>query len=430
MALETDPMGKPTACSSVWPWLLVAAWMASIYAAVPCARAIQAAVENAWGGQAFWLGTATLGTMGLALAVVRALRRDRRWIWRRLGALALVLALAAWILLRQLQSAAEAVHFVEYGVLAGLLFRAWRISIGDSMIYPICVLSVALAAWSDEFLQWLVPGRIWDFRDVRLNVLAGVVVLGFIAGVAAQAEVRSPIARGSVRWFCRLAWALLLALGLSLSATPARVDGLAARIPGLGILRNNESPMSEYGHRFVDPEIGVFFSRLDPATLRRLDEARGAAAGERIARARALADHRKFLDSFTRSADPYLQELTWHLVYRKHFYETAWQYRDVDPQRLAWHCAVALGENRILEKYFPAGLDAAGLRWPEARRTQCAACVAGGEPFVSEVGEHLIVAAPEIAWQLALLALAGGVGWLYLRCVRAARPKAISTTPA
>lgn len=99
------------------------------------------------------MGTATLGTMGLALAVVRALRRDRRRIWRRLGALALVLALAAWILLRQLQSAAEAVHFAEYGVLACLLFRAWRISIGDPLIYPICVMSVALAAWSDEFLQ-------------------------------------------------------------------------------------------------------------------------------------------------------------------------------------------------------------------------------------------------------------------------------------
>ena len=423
-------METPTVRSSVYSWLLVAAWMASIYAAVPCARAIQRAVENTWGGWVFGTVTATLGMLCLALAVVRVLRCDRRRIRRRLGTLALVLALAAWILLRQLQSAAEAVHFAEYGLLAYLLFRAWRSAIGDLLIYPICILSVALAAWSDEFLQWLVPGRIWDFRDVRLNVLASVVVLVFIAGVAAPAEIRSLIARRSVRWFCRLAWALLLALGLSLSATPVRVDGLAARIPGLGILRNNESPMSEYGHRFIDPEIGVFFSRLDPATLRQLDEARGAAAGERIARERALADHRKFLDSFTRSADPYLQELTWHLVYRKHFYETAWQYRDVDPQRLAWHCAVALGENRILEKYFPAGLDAAGLRWPEVRRAQCAACVAGSEPFVSEVGEHLIVAAPEIAWQLALLALAGGVGWLYLRCGRATRPKAISTTPA
>ena len=72
---------------------------------------------------------------------------------------------------------------------------------------------------------------------------------------------------------------MLLALGIAVSNTPARVDRYAVRIPVLRFLRNNESVMTEFGHRHVDPEIGVFFPP-DPAELLRIDRERGAEVGE------------------------------------------------------------------------------------------------------------------------------------------------------
>ena len=133
------------------------------------------------------------------------------------------------MLFSQLQTPAEAIHFAEYGILGFLFFQAWRQPVRDPLVYPISALSLTLVAWLDEFLQWLTPGRFWDYRDIRLNLLAGVIVLSLIALVIRPAEVRGPVARRSVRRLCFLAWALFWRWELP---SPTRRTGSIATQPG------------------------------------------------------------------------------------------------------------------------------------------------------------------------------------------------------
>ncbi len=66
----------------------------------------------------------------------------------------------------------------------------------------------------------------------------------------------------------------LIILGLCASNTPRRVASYTRRIPWLSFLQKEE-PMSEFGYKYKDPEIGVFYSRLSPKSLQKTDNLKG-----------------------------------------------------------------------------------------------------------------------------------------------------------
>jgi len=81
-------------------------------------------------------------------------------------------------------------HFVEYAVLAGLLW--WGIShlLANGRIRVLVVLGVALVyAISDEWHQSFVPGRtpdVWDVVVDMIGAMAGIVVTRRILGKLAS----------------------------------------------------------------------------------------------------------------------------------------------------------------------------------------------------------------------------------------------------
>ena len=401
-------------------WLWVAGGSVLIFLSIPMARAVQGFLDRRMRPDVYLVAAAAFGLAGLAAALRRIARTPGIRIGLRLGLLAAAVNGAVWLLRDHLQSSAEAIHFVEYAALGVLFFRAWRHHAQDPLVYPLALASLGLVAWADEFLQWLMPGRYWDFRDIRLNLLAGAVGLLFVASVVAPGAIRLPIVRNSARRLCAVVWALLLALGCAAAATPARVDFVAARVPGLAFLRNNESRLAEYGRRHVDPDIGTFRSRFDLAALRRIDRERGAEIGAAFA-VGPLPDIQAYRQEHVISADPYRFEFYRHLLQRDHYAAAAGQYRTADPGRFRHHGTVAARENQILEKYFPQALAASGRAWDAARRAQCADFADWDRPYFSEVQNHLIVSAPERVWQGLLLALLVGVGWCYARWGREPR---------
>ncbi len=75
---------------------------------------------------------------------------------------------------------AEKIHFIEYGVLAFLLYRALKKNIPSMLIYPVSLVIVFLIGWGDELIQYFLPERVYEFRDVLLNVLSGGLILALI----------------------------------------------------------------------------------------------------------------------------------------------------------------------------------------------------------------------------------------------------------
>ena len=383
--------------------------------AIPFARPVQQVLESRVGTGFYLLMLVIAAALAAGVAI-------RTWkplpcAARAVRALGLVIwgALSAWVGLTQLQTSAESIHFLEYGLLTIMLFRAWRQHVRDPGIYPICLLSLGLIAWVDEFVQWLMPGRYWDYRDLRLNLISGAVFLFFIAGVMIPSGIAFPMARRTLRWSCRLAWALLAVLGLSLVASPRRVDWVAAKFSPLRFLGHNASVLTEFGHRHEDAQGGCFYSRHSRWQLRNLDGRNGVATGHALRRHRAMQDPETFRRSGAFSADPYVREVFDHLVHRDHYYVTGWQYQQTDPVRWAHHMAEAYGENQILETFYPHALDGAGRRWTPSRKNRCASGVAQAVAYVSEVDRHLVTGISERALYGLMVVLAGGLGGIYVR---------------
>jgi hypothetical protein len=372
-------------------WALLAGWTLVIYLTAPLARSVQRLVSGSLGRGAFTLLVLAAIATALFLAA-RSLReasaaeRLSRGAW--LAAVAAVAA--AWTLRLYGYAPEEAVHFLEYGVLGGLAFRALAHRVRDWGIYPAAGLVGSLAGTGDEVLQWLTPGRHFAFGDIGLNAGAGALMQVALAGGIRPAFLAPGISAGSARLAVRLAGAHLLALGLCASNTPERIAWYAARVPGLGHLLREGGVMVEYGHRIRDPEIGTFYSRFPPEVLRRLDAERAQEAAAILDAYAGEERYPAFLRDYSAIRDPFVHEARVHLFRRDRFRRVLEKHRG-DPVQERFHQDVAHRENRILEKYFPRTLGASSYALSALERQELAD---GADPFShyrSRVGEHLLV---------------------------------------
>jgi VanZ family protein len=390
-------------------WLWVGAGAGIIFATVPVARRIADAVDEAAGAELFRV--AVLALLGLgALLAGRALRRARRLGPVRLAWIVGIAALYALATVTLCQRPEEAVHFVQYGGLAVLAFRALGHRLRDASIYVASAAAGASFGILDEAIQWLTPGRVWDLRDLGLNTLGASLVQPALAfGVRPPWVAPRVGARGAAIAALALAvpWTLF---GASVLLTPPRIARLAD-LPGVASTVARGDVMLEYGHLVEDPEIGVFRSRLSPEALRRTDRARAAEAGAILRREGAEEDYEAFLQRYNPITDPFLHELRVHLFRRDRYRATAENHPD-DERWYRSDLTVAWRENRILERYFGATLEAAGLRWAEDERATVAGLQFGDRPYTSRVSSGLVTAVDPgtvaAGWLAGLVLLAAG----------------------
>ena len=334
-------------------WLIVGLWSLAIFAAIPIARTIQRFVSEQWGRVTFAYLTVALVVLALGLTIRHLLRKRRTpasYVWLT----AVAIAFCGYTYqLRHLPE--EALHFVQYGVLGVLAYRALSHRVRDWTIYLTAATIGCCVGIVDEFLQWVIPGRFWGLQDIWIDFLGAALALLGVAKGLRPAIISGPATTTGVRWLCRSGLALLLLLGPTLLNTPQRIAWYAERLPGLEFLAHNESAMLEYGYRFVDPEAGAFTSRLSREELRRADRERGAEVAEILDRYRDHSRYREFLQTYTPVTAPFVHEARVHLFRRDRHLEWAdgaegYLY---EPR---FHLAVAFRENRILEKYFPTTL--------------------------------------------------------------------------
>ncbi|MFQ6038790.1 MAG: VanZ family protein, partial [Candidatus Aminicenantales bacterium] len=156
----------------VLAWLWVGLCTLGIFLTVPVARSVRNYVEERWGLSVF--GFSVLAAVAIALAGLVYLlwfrwrvRDFPRYLW-----LVLVAATYVYFTLKLWKRPEEAIHFLEYGLLGFLLFRALRFRIPDHGVFLAAFLVGATVGIFDEVLQWIIPLRYWDFRDVGLNALS------------------------------------------------------------------------------------------------------------------------------------------------------------------------------------------------------------------------------------------------------------------
>ena len=62
-------------------------------------------------------------------------------------------------------------HFLEYGVITFLFYRAWK-PLEDQRYWCCLVLAGLIVGTADEWLQWFIPNRVGEIADVLLNGIA------------------------------------------------------------------------------------------------------------------------------------------------------------------------------------------------------------------------------------------------------------------
>ncbi|MBS11494.1 MAG: hypothetical protein CME19_07820 [Gemmatimonadetes bacterium] len=156
-------LGTPRASA----WGLVVLYSGLIYSTLSL-------VPELW-GLAFRL---TLGRidlaatlLGIGAAVWVAIRIVKRRLgWQRLAAVAVLGCVYAYLILWLSQSPAERFHLAEYGLLSFLTYRAARLDLDRTRSVVVGLVTASLIGAGDECIQWALPNRVFEWKDIWLNV--------------------------------------------------------------------------------------------------------------------------------------------------------------------------------------------------------------------------------------------------------------------
>ena len=317
------------------PFILAVAVAVAVVLSAPVVGQIRGWIRSAFPGR-FVLIVGAIGAVLLAAALVAAAFRIRERRALRYGAIAAAIAIAViYSALNPSDTpesiAVERFHFLEYGLITFLFYRAWR-PLGDLSILLLPILAGLIAGTEEEWLQWFIPNRVGELRDIFLNLAAIVSGLLFSVAVDPPARFAATLGRASAARVMRLAAATIIVFAAFLHAV-------------------------HLGYEIVDPDVGSFMSRYASGQLPALQEEK---AREWSTRPPPLV-----LVRISRE-DQYLSEGLAHVRWRN----KRWDAGDVGA---AWN------ENRILEKYFVPVLDTPtyegkqGHRWPAEQRADAEA---------------------------------------------------------
>lgn len=338
---------------------------AGILATVPIARTVQHLVYDTVGREFF--------TYSVLFAVITALtillflfifklkvKKVSQYIW-----LFICAGLYVHFTFQLKAHPEEAIHFLEYGLLSYFLLRALNQRIRDWTVYVTTVLFVLFVGTIDEFLQWMIPRRFFDFRDVGLNMLAGGIFLLAVWKGIRPKITGEPLSKFSVKMLAGIITVNLVFLGLCLSNTPSTVNRYSAAFNALSWLRNEE-PMADFGYKHKDPEIGTFYSGLTLEKLRDIDLTNGELYGKVLPRdAISVAVFEKMLKVYTPNTDPFLYEFLVHLFQRDSSFTELKGTHNQNKKIIM--SKIAFGEHILIEKYFGNTLKYSGFAWPDEK---------------------------------------------------------------
>lgn len=310
------------------PFVAASFVSAVLVLSAPFVGRIRGQIRAAFPGQfATIVGGAIAVAIGAALILALVRIRERRGLRYTLLALSLAFGAAYSYGMRTGVPEVDAVeyfHFVSYGLVTLLFYRAWR-PLGDGAVLVLPVLSALIVGTLDEWFQWFIPNRIGELRDIFLNAAAIGTGLLFSLGLDPPRGFTFSLATESRVRIQRVVAATVIVLAAFVSIVHLGHD----------VRDGQRAFKSIYSAEELDrlaADRAVRWRSVPPIELKRLS-----------------------------AEDQYMSEALWHVQRRNR----AWDAGDA---------ATAFEENLILERFFAPVLDTpsyvsrAGHRWSAAHR--------------------------------------------------------------
>lgn len=154
-------------------WGIVLFYTAFIYITLPIMPGVWESFTKKVGNFSDYLAGFALGVIGLFIIFYLSINKKNIWnfIWLAMIGSAYACGLSI------LKLSIERVHFIEYGLLSLFVFRALRHNLKSKFIYLWSAIIVFCIGFLDEGLQYLLPNRVYDTKDVIVNGIAGVLGL-------------------------------------------------------------------------------------------------------------------------------------------------------------------------------------------------------------------------------------------------------------
>ncbi len=96
----------------------------------------------------------------------------------RLRKLLIILPFIVAVIFISLDRPEERAHFIQYGILGIMAFKLFGVYSFKGLIMSVFFVFVVGAV--DELIQWFLPSRVGDIKDVLLNFIGG--ILGICIG--------------------------------------------------------------------------------------------------------------------------------------------------------------------------------------------------------------------------------------------------------
>ena len=77
-------------------------------------------------------------------------------------------------MITQIEKPAEKIHFLEYGILGVLIFKATGKGTKQNIFVIILLVIIAVI---DELIQYILLNRVGDIKDVVMNITGGIIGL-------------------------------------------------------------------------------------------------------------------------------------------------------------------------------------------------------------------------------------------------------------
>jgi len=142
-----------------------------------------------------------LGTAVALIAVTSLLwmvrRRAGQHSWTPYVAIALITPTYAYLLFALSRFPAERLHLLEYGLMAYLVLRALQLDLADRHAYAWSLVLTTVIGLGDEIVQWVLPQRYFEVKDVVLNMVSGglaLLVIRFAIDYGAENRPRARVA--------------------------------------------------------------------------------------------------------------------------------------------------------------------------------------------------------------------------------------------
>lgn len=378
------PPREPEALS----WGYAVFWASLTFVTVPYVRILVTYVTENLGEGFFTYKVVGLVVLAAISALYLIRQRFTFWscIWL-LGIAGLIIYLAFGL---AGGSPVEAVHYVQYGTLSILLFRAFSHRVRDYSIYFAVILTGTLAGMLDETIQWLTPDRVFDLRDVWLNCKATALIqIGLAAGIRPRLISGLP-GSISLRRACFLSALTLGYFGLCLQNSPDRVAWYIYNFPGLGLVDPTRNIMVEYGYLHGEESTVAFRSRL---TLEELRQSNAGHAGDDAPNLDHIHERSSQADFNWRAyllTNTYLYEGRLHQLRRDQNLVRA-ERSDNDHDR-SRHFAAAHWENIILTDHFYEVLRGTRYDWTPQTENDVRQSADLNRSYTSSISTHLVVA--------------------------------------